>query len=239
MVIPALCRTDRIPTTASRTQIQDSPGLGLARGPETRRETTNVYTRAQPSPSRSPARSSRRHHTIFVSKNEWKRHVLSQHLQLGFYRCDVGKCNHHPRSRSQNSSPPPGQPNDFNRKDLFTQHQRRIHAPWQQPGRRRAPSEDEQAAFEAGLEQVRQRCWHELRQPPLHSQCVFCQEVFSGEGSWDARMEHVGRHVERDDPQTLSHANEDVLLREWGLREGILQLVDGQFRLASLGGIGR
>ncbi|EZF70942.1 hypothetical protein H105_06858 [Trichophyton soudanense CBS 452.61] len=24
----------------------------------------------------------------FASKNEWKRHVLSQHLQLGFYRCD-------------------------------------------------------------------------------------------------------------------------------------------------------
>lgn len=190
--------------------------------------------------------------STFVSKNEWKRHVTSQHLQLGFYRCDVGKCSsthshtttssdHYltpaKSSSSRNSSPPTGQPNDFNRKDLFTQHQRRMHAPWLQAGRRRTPTDTEHAAFEAGLEEVRRRCWHGLRTLPQQSHCGFCREVFSGEGSWDVRMEHVGRHFERDDRQELGNEEEDVALREWGLREGILSIVDGgRCRLASLVG---
>ncbi|KAJ5085112.1 hypothetical protein N7532_009883 [Penicillium argentinense] len=189
--------------------------------------------------------------STFVSKNEWKRHVTSQHLQLGFYRCDVGKCSVHmhaspnrflspspsPNSRSRASTPPPGQPNDFNRKDLFTQHQRRMHAPWFQSGRRRVPSDSEHAAFEASLEEVRRRCWYELRQAPFQSHCGFCHEVFSGPGSWDVRMEHVGRHFEREDRQELGEELEDVALREWGLREGILTQSDGRCRLASLVGL--
>lgn len=47
-------------------------------------------------------------------------------------------------------------------------------------------------------------------------------------------MEHVGRHFERDEPQMLGEEVEDLSLREWGLQEGILVLVDGQCRLASL-----
>lgn len=188
--------------------------------------------------------------STFVSKNEWKRHVTSQHLQLGFYRCDVGKCSVHlhassnhflspsPSSdpHSRTATPPPGQPNDFNRKDLFTQHQRRMHAPWIASGRRRVPSDSEHAAFEASLEEVRRRCWYGLRQTPLQSHCGFCQETFSGEGSWDVRMEHVGRHFEREDRQALGEEQEDVALREWGLCEGILTMTDGQYRLASLVG---
>lgn len=47
-------------------------------------------------------------------------------------------------------------------------------------------------------------------------------------------MEHVGRHFERDDPASLGKENEDVALREWGLNEGILALVDGRCKLAAL-----
>lgn len=181
--------------------------------------------------------------STFVSKNEWKRHVTSKHLQLGFYRCDVGKCsmNTHQVSldnfvapsqspKSTNSTPFPGQTNDFNRKDLFTQHLRRMHAPWLQSGRRRAATDAEHAAFEESLDQVRLRCWYSLRQPPHQSHCGFCRESFAGEGSWDARMEHVGRHFERDDH--LGEELEDLSLRDWGLREGILTLAAGKCRLA-------
>ncbi|KAJ6014330.1 hypothetical protein N7540_008921 [Penicillium herquei] len=178
--------------------------------------------------------------STFVSKNEWKRHVTSQHLQLGFYRCDVGKCsmNTHTSScssihQSRTSSPAPGQPNDFNRKDLFTQHQRRMHAPWLQSGRRRTPTDTEHAAFEASLEEVRQRCWVGLRTQPLQSHCVFCNETFTGDGSWDVRMEHIGRHFERDDRQSLGEESEDLSLKEWGLNEGILVSVDGKCLLSS------
>ncbi|KAJ5765982.1 uncharacterized protein N7511_003598 [Penicillium nucicola] len=178
--------------------------------------------------------------STFTSKNEWKRHFTTKHLLLGFYRCDVGRCNNQTQQMSTQSlehtstTPQSCQPNDFNRKDLFTQHQRRMHAPWRQTDRRRAPTDAEHGAFESGLEQVQNRCWHRVRQPPPHSRCGFCGECFSGINSWDARMEHVGRHFERQDPAFSEEEAEDMALREWGLTEGILTLVDEQVCLASL-----
>lgn len=47
-------------------------------------------------------------------------------------------------------------------------------------------------------------------------------------------MEHVGRHFERDERSSLGEEVEDLSLREWGLKEGILTDVDGECRLASL-----
>ncbi|KAI4122874.1 MAG: hypothetical protein LQ347_006351, partial [Umbilicaria vellea] len=113
----------------------------------------------------------------FGSKNEWKRHVSSQHIQLGIWRCDQGDCvpqsfSPHRRSpssttgkrRGAKASDPDdiivvgvGAPdsaagfNEFNRKDLFTQHLRRMHSP-----ARSAPP-TEQDAFDASLEGTRQR----------------------------------------------------------------------------------
>ncbi|TKA71641.1 hypothetical protein B0A55_07574 [Friedmanniomyces simplex] len=52
--------------------------------------------------------------STFGSKNEWKRHVYTQHLRLGIWRCD--QCSNGDR-----------RPHDFNRKDLFVQHVRRMH----------------------------------------------------------------------------------------------------------------
>lgn len=85
--------------------------------------------------------------STFASKNEWKRHIASQHVQLGFFRCDVGNCNggHKPNNKMTSTSTlnhhdqPGHQTNDFNRKDLFTQHQRRMHAPWVLAGRPTPP----------------------------------------------------------------------------------------------------
>ena len=107
----------------------------------------------------------------FGSKNEWKRHVAIQHVQLGFYRCDVGVCN--PENRDTHSRD--SGYNDFNRKDLFTMHQRRMHSPW---GVTRQPTPEEKESFEGGLDGVRQRCWRAKRQPPLRTTCGFCSRVF-------------------------------------------------------------
>lgn len=173
--------------------------------------------------------------STFPSKNEWKRHVTSQHLQLGFYRCDADDCkpsnsknnrcmpkNAHNNS-SANGSTKSRPYNDFNRKDLFTQHQRRMHAPWvAKPDLK--PTQAEEDAFEAGLENVRSRCWHENRKPPQHSQCGFCGQKFSGSRSWDERMEHVGKHFEKGERKNEA---EDPDLREWALREGIIRPAGG------------
>lgn len=180
--------------------------------------------------------------STFSSKNEWKRHVASQHLQLGFYRCDVDKCNidykgpnhhsrqHHKKSRSNHSDDAACRiANDFNRKDLFTQHLRRMHPPWLQDGRTtqpRSPLNKEREAFERSLDDIRERCWHQQRKPPVRSQCGFCGQNFRGEYSWDERMEHVGRHHERDEQPAVEM--EDVGLREWAIREGIIRPVEGK-----------
>ena len=157
------------------------------------------------------------------SKNEWKRHVSIQHLQLGFYRCDVGPCN--PEYN-------PGVPghkrvyNDFNRKDLFTQHHRRMHKPESGPGSGVFPAGSENSAdwkaFEDTLESVRQRCWVEKRKPPQRSTCGFCGRVFEGEGSWNDRMEHVGGHFSRDVIDSKEE-REDEDLTNWALQEGIIK----------------
>ena len=172
----------------------------------------------------------------FISKNEWKRHVQSQHLQLGFYRCDLGSCNAHnsnPKAKpSRNGIDTSRIANDFNRKDLFTQHQRRMHAPWTAGGNKRQPTEEEKNLFEQSLEDVRARCWVEQRKPPSQSRCGFCGKAFCGSQSWDERMEHVGRHFEKD--EFLGDEVEDLELRRWAVEEGIVRFVNGRWRLSSL-----
>jgi hypothetical protein len=157
------------------------------------------------------------------SKNEWKRHVSIQHLQLGFYRCDVGTCN------PDLNPTVPGHKrvyNDFNRKDLFTQHHRRMHKPETGPGS--GPIAPGQAgdkdwrAFEDSLEGVRQRCWMEKRKPPARSTCGFCGRIFEGEGSWNERMEHVGGHFSRDIVEAKEE-REDEDLTNWALQENIIK----------------
>ncbi|KAL5338914.1 hypothetical protein BJX70DRAFT_185195 [Aspergillus crustosus] len=185
--------------------------------------------------------------STFPSKNEWKRHVSSQHIQPGFYRCDIGRCSlnnlkrdpsqshSHSDSRSSSSSSSPTSSNntpttpttptilinDFNRKDLFIQHQRRMHAPWVSSKTRKAsPTQTEKDAFEASLAAASERCWTELRRPPTRSRCGFCAQEFRGEDAWKERMEHVARHLEKADP---GPEVEDVPLREWAVENGVLR----------------
>ncbi|RLM02008.1 hypothetical protein CFD26_109110 [Aspergillus turcosus] len=174
--------------------------------------------------------------STFASKNEWKRHIASQHVQLGFFRCDVGNCNggHKPSTSNRNHHDQPvRQTNDFNRKDLFTQHQRRMHAPWVLAGRPDAATEQERQAFEASLEDVRARCWHEQRKPPQQSSCGFCGRKFPGPNSWNDRMDHVGRHFEKD--EAPREEAEDIALRDWAISERIIQRDSkGQWVLTAL-----
>ena len=159
----------------------------------------------------------------FSSKNEWKRHVSSQHLRLGFYRCDSEPCNpdiehSHARIAGGNNKTY----NDFNRKDLFTQHHRRMHTPWSPPTK--PPSKKASEEFEEGLEEVRQRCWIEKRQAPKSRRCIFCSQPFEGETAWEERMEHIGKHFEKAerDKKDLAGGEEDPELRLWALQEGIV-----------------
>ncbi|KAH1972112.1 hypothetical protein KXV92_006351 [Aspergillus fumigatus] len=170
--------------------------------------------------------------STFTSKNEWKRHIAYQHVQLGFFCCDVGSCGQRVNDKVFSTSTrnqhvqPAYQTKVFNRKDLFTQHQRRCHAP------RPDATESKRQEFEAGLEDVCTRCWHEQRKPPEQSSCGFCGQSFCGPNSWNDRMDHVAQHFK--DKTALEEA-EDIGLRNWAISEGIIQRGrEGQWVLTAL-----
>ncbi|KAL8860140.1 MAG: hypothetical protein Q9178_003404 [Gyalolechia marmorata] len=145
-----------------------------------------------------------------------------------------------------------------NRKDLFTQHLNRMHHP------ANSASGVEKEYFEKNLEEVRQRCWVPLREAPPRSSCGYCaphpsrpasasgpelhdvhgsnnstskktqNKPFIGRGSWDERMEHVGRHLEKG---TVGVEVEDLELRKWMLEQGLLEVAKGGgYRVIGVGG---
>lgn len=166
--------------------------------------------------------------STFGSKNEWKRHIASQHLCLQYYRCSA--C---PQSTAE------GKGNEFNRKDLFTQHLRRMHAPFAIKKALTKGDSKLQVEWESHVKEMQQSCLVTRRQPPQRSACPRsdCQSVFEGTGSWDEWTEHVGRHMEKGEAQKLGV---DDLLAKWALDEGIIeQKEDGEYRLCSgAGGVG-
>lgn len=168
--------------------------------------------------------------STFGSKNEWKRHIASQHLCLQYYRC----------SSCPQTSGADGKGNEFNRKDLFTQHLRRMHAPF---AIKKALKGDAklQAEWEGHVKDMQTSCLVTRRQPPQRSACPKedCQTVFEGAGSWDEWTEHVGRHMEKGEAGRMGV---DKLLAKWALDEGIIERVGGpneeKYRLTGNSGLG-
>jgi hypothetical protein len=168
----------------------------------------------------------------FNAKNEWKRHALTQHFRLGFWRCD--QC-----TETSNG------PNDFNRKDLFVQHVRRMHpANPTMPtsnshinSKKKSRSYGRVAAVEAALNKTAERCYQRTREAPETCCCVFCEETFEGDTALESRVEHVGKHMEsrRKDglePVPVVDWRGDQELEAWLLRykmmfrsKGALELV--------------
>ena len=181
----------------------------------------------------------------FGSKNEWKRHVSSQHLRLGFWRCDLDGClpSGGPQSKLPGSANGSTRAcseevvtyNDFNRKDLFTQHLRRMHAPGH------GASKTNRDSFDLSLAATCTRCWVSLRSPPVFRTCGFCDEdePFMGDdrgkvATWETRMEHVGRHLEIGHGQSRIW-HEDMVLRDWMAENDLIQQgKNGAWTLTSL-----
>ena len=133
-------------------------------------------------------------------------------------------------------------PNDFNRKDLFIQHLRRMH---------RRPSEDRTCTAKNGTKQrassvdetdpaivaAEQRCHIRLRGPPAHSCCLFCPAEFSGPGSWEERMEHIGRHMEQDkkdgrEAPPVHQWRHDKTVEAWLEAEGLIVRAGYEWQLS-------
>lgn len=204
-------RTRKSSSSGSGSPTTSSPASKISGRKKKMPKHTACPTTTTPRPFRCPLAAYSCTST-FTSKNEWKRHVSTQHVKLGFWRCD--QC---PPSPSAGAAANPSF-NDFNRKDLFTQHLRRMHGP-RRPGA---------ALSDAQVAQHQERCYKRLRDPPSRSGCIFCESVFDGDGSWEDRMEHVGTHFERE-RKGVERARgsdgwrEDAVLREWLLAQGLVE----------------
>ena len=105
----------------------------------------------------------------------------------------------------------------FDRKDMFTQHMKRMHAP------PKSASHVEWVAFEASLGKIQDRCHRQLRSPPSRSKCPYCPDkVFEGPGSWSDRLEHVGKHLEKNDVKKEDEV-EDEDVRDWMVQQGFME----------------
>lgn len=160
--------------------------------------------------------------STFGSKNEWKRHIASQHLCLTFYRCSA--C---PASTAE------GKGNEFNRKDLFTQHLRRMHAPFAIKKSLHKANDKMQADWENHVKEMQISCLVTRREPPQHVACPKpdCGKEFEGHIAWDEWTEHVGRHMEKGDGLKIGV---DGLLAKWALDEAIIERTEsGEYKFAS------
>ncbi|KAK9421538.1 hypothetical protein SUNI508_05773 [Seiridium unicorne] len=183
--------------------------------------------------------------STFASKNEWKRHVASQHLLLTYWLCQQDACAKLSNtsgsltkptgtSRHRNSNSYEAQthcssalPNGaiFNRKDLYTQHLRRMHIPpavkKQVKAKKTVPEwEDRVRVYQE--EAVHSRC--EL---PDYMTCPApeCHFETRGPNAWDERMEHVAKHLEKaatglEAPITFG-GDHDPTLMTWVLRSDV------------------
>ncbi|KAF1932140.1 uncharacterized protein M421DRAFT_89496 [Didymella exigua CBS 183.55] len=155
----------------------------------------------------------------FSSKNEWKRHVSTQHIKLGFWRCDLCAPTTDPNDASVLYY------NDFNRKDLFTQHLRRMHTE-QGSGARHMK---ERLVNEDEIQEYQTRCYLQLRCAPQQSICPVngCDHAFFGPTSWEERMEHVGHHMEKDkkngaDIFDVASWKADIALEKYLMNEDLI-----------------
>ncbi|KAF8455756.1 hypothetical protein BGX38DRAFT_1140381 [Terfezia claveryi] len=167
---------------------------------------------------------------IFGSKNEWKRHVTSQHMYLSYWECNLSLC----KDRQA----------FFNRKDLFGQHLKRMHVPhskkvesfWPEM-QRKITHEQNRVEMERWVREevpsIQDSCFKILRETPLESNCEICGFKFSGPKSWDLKMEHVGKHYENGDQPLPDGPFEDKGLIEWALEHQLVMERDPYDSLTS------
>ncbi len=177
--------------------------------------------------------------STFASKNEWKRHVSSQHLNLNAWICELGACGKvQAQSPSMKNGSAPGftKGSEFNRKDLFTQHLRRMHAPFDVKRKNKKNQE-----WEDRLKKLQASCVRAKRSPPTQLGCPVqgCDGHFEGANCWDERMEHVGKHLEKAATVTPGSAgemvkqDEDRYLVSWALNERIIEpTLGGEYKLS-------
>lgn len=151
-------------------------------------------------------------------KNEWKRHIASKHLCLDYYRCS--------------NCCAKGKDIEFNRKDLFTQHLWRIHAPLEVRALGKSGNSQQQSVWDSYTRDMQTTCLMQRRCPPQQSSCPKpdCMATFNGPVSWNKWLEHVGRHMEKGEGGDLGVGD---FFQRYALNEGIIEKVGEEYKLCN------
>lgn len=152
--------------------------------------------------------------STFGTKNGWKRHVETKHLLVEFWQCPEDGC------ASINKI--------FHRKDQFTDHLWRMHAPESLKGRKENRAGWIKDMDELCKAAIRSRCTL-----PSYMCCPVpaCTAEFRGAGAWDQRMEHVARHIESPSSgDVVFGGDKDKTLVDWASRSDVGILVRGKER---------
>lgn len=201
----------------------------------------------------------------FAAKNEWKRHVNSQHLLLTYWLCDKDTCAKQsvtPASGSSRGTASAGSNSTgysipagavFNRKDLYTQHIRRMHTP---PTIKKLTKEAKKAAaaasssgskpsdsaalanadlisrWEENVKEFQAEAEKTRCELPIYMSCpaAGCGQEFHGAEAWDQRMEHVAKHLEHgigEDGSELEPiefgGDRDPTLMDWAAKVAVVK----------------
>ncbi|SPN97342.1 uncharacterized protein DNG_00856 [Cephalotrichum gorgonifer] len=150
--------------------------------------------------------------TTFGSKNEWKRHVLSQHIMLSYWLCtDIACARANPQSGGT----------VFNRKDLYTQHVRRMHVP--DMYKDAVSNKTHEPGWDRMLRTMQDEAEQKRCEMPIYMECpsAGCNVVFKGTSSWDDRMEHVAKHLATSEPRVVFGGDSDKTLTDWAERPDV------------------
>jgi hypothetical protein len=197
--------------------------------------------------------------STFASKNEWKRHVNSQHILLNYWLCQEDECSktcNGPSPVPTNSTAargvpkpnnvPKGVPREnvpngaiFNRKDLYTQHMRRMHMPDDLKKKTGVTGNSKKAGPAAAANNTAVQQWEEdlsrFQEGAKRERCKLpesmtcpaqgCVAEFNNPEAWDQRMEHVARHLDAAsqgrEANVVFGGEHDTCLTEWAGREDV------------------
>lgn len=150
--------------------------------------------------------------SLWKSKNEWKRHAMTQHLLLESYCCRL--CKRDDSAAANGSAKGKGKLGKntawmmidgqmgqvFNRKDLFTQHVKRMHAATftKQCGKTGNSARDKKA-FEDWIKAQQEKARFRTGREALNTSVCpkpGCGCKFNGQKGWDDRLEHIWKHFD-------------------------------------------
>ncbi|CAI6100204.1 unnamed protein product [Clonostachys chloroleuca] len=167
----------------------------------------------------------------FSAKNEWKRHVLCGHVVSKVNVCSYGVCADD-NDKPSNTKYIDVQGRQFNRKDLYDCHMRRVHT---------HPTTENQTLeeWECMLKALLRQSWHIRCSTPTYMECPSpgCNLSFEGDDAWDQRMEHTARHMEKAatgeaDDIVIGGDNDHTLIDWASLPEvGVIKRVDGEWEV--------